>query len=251
VVPNPRQPRRAFDDAALGELAASIKANGVIQPIVVRRAGAGYELIAGERRLRAAKLAGLERVPAVVREVDELTQAQMALVENIQRQDLNPIERAEGYHALSRELGLTQAELGTRLGEDRSTIANHLRLLELAPPVRDLVRDGQLSLGHAKVLCGVADPAEQLRLAELVVQQSLSVRNLERILTAAPPTEEKPAEEASPYQRDLEANLTKQIGLRVQVRSGGSKAKGKVVIHYGSLDEFDTLLERLGVQLDD
>lgn len=249
VSPNPRQPRRAFDEAALNELAASIQANGLIQPIVVRRVGQGYELIAGERRLRAAKLAGLTRIPVVVREADDLTQAQLALVENIQRQDLNPIERAEGYHALQRELGLTQAELGTRLGEDRSTISNHLRLLDLALPVRDLVRDGKLSLGHAKVLCGVADPAEQQRLADLAIQQELTVRNLERVLATPAPVEAKPAEKASPYQRDLDANLTKQVGLRVQVRASGKK--GKVVIHYGSLDEFDALLEKLGVRLDD
>ncbi|MFT3784947.1 MAG: ParB/RepB/Spo0J family partition protein [Tepidisphaeraceae bacterium] len=253
VRPNPHQPRRQFDDAALAELAASIKTNGVIQPIVVKKVGPDYELIAGERRLRAAKLAGLTTVPAVVRDADRWSQAQMALVENIQRTDLNPIDRAHGYRTLLADLGLTQAELAIRLGEDRSTVSNHLRLLELDDAVQDLVRDGKLSLGHAKVLAGVTDKTEQIKLAELVVGQDLSVRNLERILTSAatPPTPapEKPA--GSAHVKDLETSLTRQIGLRVQLKTAAKKGKGKLVIHYNNLDEFDTLVGRLGVKLDD
>ena len=174
IDPNPRQPRQSFSDAALSELSDSIKTNGVIQPIVLRRNGDRYELIAGERRLRATKLANLPTIPAFVRDVDALSQAQMALVENIQREDLNPVDRAAGYRTLIDELGLTQSDLALRLGEERSSIANHLRLLDLTPSVLEQVRDGSLTLGHAKVLAGIADQDEQVRLATLAVGQGLS-----------------------------------------------------------------------------
>jgi ParB family chromosome partitioning protein len=247
IVPNPHQPRKVFNEASLAELAASIRSTGLIQPIVVRPTTEGYELIAGERRWRAAQLAGLQSLPALLREVDALTQAQMALVENIQREDLNPIDRAAGYSTLLDQLGLTQAELATRLGEDRSSIANFLRLLELTPPVRDLVRDGRLSVGHGKLLASVADAAEQQRLAELAVAQELSVRNLERLLQqggTTPPAARPP--EGSAHIQDLEKNLSRQLGMRVQLRSAG-KGKGRLTIHYASLDQFDDLLGKLGV----
>ncbi|MEA2711145.1 MAG: ParB family transcriptional regulator, chromosome partitioning protein [Phycisphaerales bacterium] len=252
VSPNPHQPRRQFNDAGLAELAASLKSNGVIQPIVVRRVNDRYELVAGERRLRAAKLAGLATIPAIVRELDSFTQAQMALVENIHREDLNPIERAAAYRALIDQLGLTQAELANRLGEDRSTVANFLRLLELAEPVRTMIRDGKLSLGHAKVLAGVSDALEQERLANLVVSQELSVRNLERLVQSpTAPAPDRPAKgSASAHLQDLEKSFARQLGMRVQIRSGANKSKGRVVIHYGSLDQFDQLLEKLGINAD-
>lgn len=254
VDPNPHQPRRQFTDANLAELADSIRANGVIQPIIVRAVGDRYQLIAGERRLRASKLAGLPTIPGLVRDADELAQAQMALVENIQREDLNPIDRALGYRTLVSELGLTQTDLANRLGEDRATIANHLRLLELPEAVQSLVRADKLSLGHAKVICGVSDPAEQARLAELAVSQGLSVRNLERVIASpqpAPSSKPLPKSTPSAHLRDLEVNLSKQLGVRVQVRTGASTSKGKVIIHYATLDEFDQLVERMGVRLDE
>src|SRR5947207_327576 len=162
IEPNPHQPRRQFNDAALADLAASFKTNGIIQPVVVRQvADDRYQLVAGERRLRAAKLAGLTTVPAIIRDVDSFKQAQMALVENIHREDLNPLDRAAAYRALVDQLGLTQAELAARLGEDRSSIANHLRLLDLPATVRDDITAGTISLGHAKVLASVSDPTEQ------------------------------------------------------------------------------------------
>lgn len=247
ITPNPHQPRRGFNDASLTELAASMKTNGVIQPVVVRQVGDSYQLIAGERRYRAAKLAGLETIPAIVRDVDSFTQAQMALVENIQREDLNPLERAQGYRTLLDQLGLTQAELASRLGEDRSSIANFLRLLELAPGVQELVRAGRLSTGHAKLLAGVQESVEQERLANLVVTQDLSVRNLERLLAGAPtPTPTKGAN-ATAHVLDLEKTLARQLGMRVQIRTM-KKGKGRLVIHYASLDQFDELLGRLGIQ---
>jgi ParB family chromosome partitioning protein len=253
IMPNPHQPRQDFNQSALAELAASIKSTGLIQPILVRKAGDGYQLVAGERRLRAARLAGLINIPALLRDVDSATQAQMALIENIQRSDLNPIERAQGYSTLIDQLGLTQVELAGRLGEDRSSIANHLRLLELTPAVQSMVRDGRLTLGHAKLIASVADILEQERLANLVISQGLSVRNLERIIQGAgptPPPARTPDHAPSPHIQDLEKSISRQLGLRVQLRSGAKKGRGKIIIHYGNLDQFDDLLERLGVKTD-
>ena len=180
ISPNPHQPRRQMSEASLAELAASLKGTGLIQPVVVRRVGERFELIAGERRWRAAQLAGLKTIPIIIKNVDQFAQAQMALVENIQRENLNPIDRAAAYHALITQLGLTQAELAQRLGEDRSSIANYLRLLDLSDAVQQSVIDGNLSLGHAKLLASVPDILEQNRLTQMVISQDLSVRNLER-----------------------------------------------------------------------
>ncbi|CAN5427035.1 ParB/RepB/Spo0J family partition protein [soil metagenome] len=252
IVPNPHQPRRTMNEASIAELAASLKSNGMIQPIVVRKVDTSYQLIAGERRWRAAKLAGLAQVPVIVRDVDAFTQAQMALVENIQREDLNPIERAQGYRTLMDQLGLTQAELSIRLGEERSTIANFVRLLDLAESVRLKVRDGILTLGHAKLLAGVPDILEQQRLADVVVSQGLSVRNLERMLQSTPvvPPPTKSAAPSTAYQQDLEKTLSRQLGMRVQMRSGAKKGKGRLIVHYASLDQFDDLMTRLGVTME-
>ena len=250
VVPNPHQPRRKMDEASIADLAASLKTTGLIQPIVVRKAGEQYQLIAGERRWRAARLAGLTVIPALLREVDSFTQAQMALVENIQRENLNPIDRAQAYHTLMNQLGLTQAELAGRLGEDRSSIANHLRLLDLPEPVQAMVGDGRLSLGHAKIIAGVPDILEQERLANLVVSQGLSVRNLERLLQegAEPSSRTEAPTNSSAYLLDLEKSLSAQLGMRVQIRSGAKKGRGRLIVHYGSLDQFDEILARLGVK---
>ena len=248
IRPNPHQPRKTINEAGIAELAASLKSSGIIQPLVVRRTKSGFEMIAGQRRWQAAKMAGLTEVPAIVREVDSYTQAQMALVENIQREDLNPIERAQGYRALMDQLGLTQAELAARMGEDRSGIANYLRLLDLAEPVRDMVRDGRLSLGHAKLLAGISDILEQQRLAETVTTQGLSVRNLERMLqdgSNGSPVRKPPA--LTPHLMDLEKSLARQLGMRVQVRSG-SKGRGRLILHYSSLDQFDEILQKLGAK---
>jgi ParB family chromosome partitioning protein len=250
VIPNPHQPRRQMNEASIAELAASLKSTGLIQPIIVRRSGDRYELIAGERRWRAARLANLTTLPAIIRDVDGFTQAQMALVENIQRENLNPIDRAQAYRALMSQLGLTQAELASRLGEDRSSVANHLRLLDLAEPVQKLVMEGRLSLGHAKVLAGVADILEQERLANLVVAQELSVRNLERLVQGAdaPAGPAKAPAAPSAHLQDLEKSLSRQLGMRVQVRATAKKSKGRLILHYASLDQFDELLGRLGVK---
>lgn len=258
VAPNPHQPRRTMNDATLAELAASIKATGVIQPVVVRRASDGqFQLIAGERRLRAAKLAGLKTIPAIVKEVDSFTQAQMALIENIQREDLNPIDRALGYRTLITQLGLTQHELAGRLGEDRGTVAHYLRLLDLHESVQQMVRDGRLPLGQAKLLAGVSDPAEQQRLANMAVTQNLSVRNLERLIDGSPTggrkvNRDKVAAGNSMHLASVEQSIARQIGMRVQIRAAPkSRGRGRIVIHYASLDQFDDLMTRLNVKLDD
>ena len=249
IQPNPHQPRRSFDQSSLAELAASIKSTGVIQPILVRKVGQQYQMIAGERRLRAAKLAGLVAIPALVRDIDTVTQAQMALIENIQREDLNPIDRAQGYRVLIDQLGLTQAELAGRLGEDRSSIANFLRLLDLSDSVKTMVRDGKLSLGHAKLIAGISDSVEQERLANLVLLQGLSVRNLERAIKEGhrPQAAKPPTNGAVAHLQDLEKNISRQLGLRVQLRAAAKKGKGRLIIHYASLDQFDELLTRLKV----
>ncbi|HYE17772.1 MAG TPA: ParB/RepB/Spo0J family partition protein [Tepidisphaeraceae bacterium] len=255
IAPNPHQPRKQFDEAAIASLATSIKTTGLVQPIIVRALPTTdgepqYELIAGERRLRAAKAAGLATLPAIVREVDAFTQAQMALIENIQREDLNPIDRAQAYRALMDQLGLTQAELAGRLGEERSSIANYLRLLDLAETVREHLRSGALSLGHAKILAGVADPVAQAALAEKTVTQGLSVRNLERLLQTpdAPTPAKQGVGDASAHIRDLEKNITSTLGMKVQLRQAAKKGQGKLVIHYSTLDQFDSLLDKLGVK---
>jgi len=253
IAPNPHQPRKDFSQQALSELAATIKSTGLIQPVIVRKQGDLYELIAGERRWRAAKLAGLQTIPAVVRDIDSFAQAQMALIENIQREDLNPMDRAQAYRTLISQMGLTQSELASRIGEDRSSVANFLRLLDLAEPVKTMIRDGRLSLGHAKIIAGVPDVLEQQRLAELVTTQGLSVRNLERLIQQGPtslPTTRAAGAAPSPHVQDLEKNLSRQLGMRVQVRSSAKKGRGKLILHYSTLDQFDGLMQRLGVSVE-
>jgi ParB family chromosome partitioning protein len=260
IVPNPHQPRRHFNEASLNELAASLRTTGMIQPVIVRPAGDGsdtYQLIAGERRWRAARLAELPAVPALIRDVDTITQAQMALIENIQREDLNPLDRALAYQALIKQLGLTQAELAGRLGEDRSTVTHFVRLLELPDPVQELIRDGRLSMGHAKLLAGLPSPTEQQRLATLAVEQSLTVRNLERLVqdatTAAPtlPTADQPRLKPSAHLQELERTLSRELNLRAQIRPSNRKGHGRLVLHYTSLDQFDELLVRMRVKVED
>jgi ParB family chromosome partitioning protein len=252
--PNPHQPRRHFDETALTELANSLKTTGMIQPVVARATDAGgFELVAGERRWRAAKLAGLTTLPVIVKKLDPIMQAQMALVENLQRQDLNPIERANAYKTLLGNLGLTQGELADRLGEDRSVIAHHVRLVELPESVQRSIAEGRLSLGHAKVLLAVLSPTEQARLAELCVQQDLTIRNLERLISVPPPNApetKKTLNPGSAHLADLEKNLSRHLGMRVQVKSSPGKKQGRIVLHYASLDQFDDLMNRLGVAMD-
>jgi ParB family transcriptional regulator, chromosome partitioning protein len=257
IHPSPGQPRTVFDDARLDELAASIKTQGIIQPVIVRARGAhgegaGYELIAGERRWRAAQRAGLHEVPAVVRDVAPTQAFEMALVENLQREDLNPLEEAAGYQRLVDEFGYTQEQLSERVGKDRSTVANALRLLRLPEGVRGLVAEGRLSMGHARALLGLEAAAAMEKLARRIVAGELSVRKVEELVRRARSEAKPPTTAAAPAAgrgpslsaRDLSMRLTRTLGTRVDVVEVGQE-RGQIAIHYHSLDQLDALLERL------
>jgi ParB family chromosome partitioning protein len=248
VHPSSSQPRKSFDDVRLGELAESIRTQGIIQPLVVRvRTGGGYELVAGERRWRAAQRAGLHEVPVVVREIAEARAFEMALVENLQREDLNPIEEAEGYQRLLAEYGYTQESLASRVGKDRSTVANALRLLRLPTTVRELVIGGRLGMGHARALLGLESDDAIERLARATVSRGLSVRQVEshvrreRTRAETPPA---PAPRPSPAARDLTERLQRHLQTRVRLVETGP-GKGHMEIHFGSLDELDSLLAKI------
>jgi ParB family chromosome partitioning protein len=248
VHPSAGQPRKHFDDARLDELAASIRAQGIIQPLVVRlREGGGYELIAGERRWRAAQRAGLHEVPAVVRDVAEKRAFEMAIVENLQREDLNPIEEAQGFERLIEEFGYTQEALATRVGKDRSTVANALRLLRLPDSVRTLVTEGRLAMGHARALLGLEAPGVIERLARRVVARELSVRQVEALVKREREGGDKAkAAPAAPTAsaRDLQERLSRALGTRVRVVEQGP-GKGHLEITYHSLDQLDAVLARI------
>jgi ParB family chromosome partitioning protein len=244
---NPEQPRKRFDEQKLEELAASIREHGVVEPILVRRQGQRYRILAGERRWRAAQRAGLKEVPAILREATDRQAFELALVENLQRADLNAIEEAEAYDVLASDHGLTQEEIATRVGKDRSTIANALRLLRLPGDVRDAVRGGQLDMGHARCLLGLEETGEMKKLAQRAIREGLSVRALEalvRSLAKKPARKAAPAESAST--RDLAARLQRRLGARVRIVQKSATA-GRLEIDYTSLDELDGILGKMGV----
>lgn len=239
--PGRHQPRRAFDQEALDSLAESIKAQGVVQPIVVRPAGGDkYEIVAGERRWRAAQKAGLKTIPAVVRTLDERAAMAVALVENIQRADLNPLEEAEALQRLIKECGLTHEQCAEAVGRSRVAVTNLLRLFELNADVQDLVRAQKLSLGHAKVLLGVAGP-RQSSLARLVVEQGLSVRQTESLVHAAAKPDRKPAARAP---QPFEQELTQKIGLPVQIKQD-KRGSGSITIRFKQATDLDRVVRLL------
>lgn len=242
------QPRKVFDDQKLEELAASLKVQGIVQPLVVRmRPAGGYELIAGERRWRAAQKAGLQEVPAVIRDIAPDSAFEMSLVENVQREDLNPIEEAEAYQRLIAEHAYTQESLAARVGKDRTTIANALRLLKLPEGVRGFVMAGRLSMGHARALLGLEDGATIERMARRVMSREMSVRQVEALVRR----EREPRQDGAPdpdrptaSARDLGERLSRHLGTRVRVVEDSPQA-GRIEIRYGSLDQLDTLLRSL------
>ena len=245
IVPNRYQPRQTFPPQELAELAASLKQSGLLQPVLVRRKGDGmYELISGERRWRAAREAGLETIQAMIRNCSDEESILLALVENLQREDLNPIEMARAYQRMMNEFGLTQDTVAQRVGCERSSVANAVRLLQLPVQVQHLIETDQLSAGHAKVILGLASPAEQLRLAHLAVSRNLSVRETEHILSSGLIARKRHAKELrrSPFS-DVEERLQKRLGTKVSVLNG--RRGGKVIIHYFSSAELDGLLEQL------
>ncbi len=255
IQPNPHQPRRSFDEQALRELADSILSAGLIQPIVVRasRGATGvYELIAGERRWRAARLAGLEAIPAVLRDTSDQQSAEFALIENLQRADLNPIERAEGLQSLCDRFGLTQSALAQRVGMPRPSIANLLRLLQLPESVRELLRSGDLTLGHGKLLVGLSDNQLIEQLAGRCARAGWSVRKLEEELKRVGGEAPAPARHAAPprppHVLNLEQQLSSHLGTKVKIREGRTKGSGSLVIEFYDLDQFDGLMQRMGFE---
>jgi ParB family chromosome partitioning protein len=242
IQPNPLQPRKAFAPGALADLARSIKASGVIQPVVVRRTGHGYQLIAGERRWRAARDAGLPRIPAVVREASDVESLEIALVENLLREDLNPIEQAEAYQKLLADFGWTQDELGARVGKDRSSIANALRLFKLPAIIQDDLRSGRLTMGHALALLGLTTSAEQLRLREEILAHAWSVRATEATVQTRRPAP------TTGRRRSVELVALEETiahALMTRVRISGHDRRGKIEIEYATAEE----LERLSAML--
>ena len=246
IEPNPHQPREDFDPKAVRELAQSIREKGILQPIAVRRFGSGYQLIAGERRFRAARLAECAVVPAIVMDVGtDQEMMELSLIENIQRENLNPIEEAKAYRMLIDECFLTQDEVAQRVGKDRSTIANTLRLLALAPEVLDALQAGQISAGHARTLLGVDNAEQQLALCQQIIAQGISVRRTEALVKALKEKVEqkKPTRSKDPNLLSLEEDLQRYFGTSVNINRRG--AKGKIEIEFYSNDDLDRVLELL------
>jgi ParB family transcriptional regulator, chromosome partitioning protein len=249
ISPNEHQPRHHFEDARLDELAQSIRANGIIQPIVVRKVDGGYRIIAGERRWRAAQRAGLTRVPIVIREVDaddHAQQLEMALIENIQREDLNPMDEAAAYEKLSTHFDMTQEEIAAAVGKDRSSIANHLRLLKLPQEVRAEVAGGRLTMGHARALLAIGDERRQRDVAREVISQNLSVRETElRVKRSDRPgaTQQGTAAEPDVHTRAAQDKLRMTLGTRVRIVRKGKG--GRIEIDFASEDELQRVYERL------
>ncbi len=241
IAPNPQQPRKDFDDKALQDLAASLRQSGVLQPVVVRRLGDGYQLIVGERRWRAAKLAGITRIPAVIREVSDAQSLELALVENLLREDLNPMEEAEAYQRLLAEFGWTQEELAQRVARDRSSVANCLRLLKLPELIQTDLRAGRLTMGHARALLSLDSPADQLRLREQILAHSWSVRTTEEGVQAKRARPARRQLRRSPELAAVEDAL--RVALATRVRLVGSERAGRIEIAYSSREELDRLVE--------
>lgn len=250
VVPNPRQPRTHFDDAGLQELAASIRSNGILQPLLVRSLPSGrFELVAGERRWRAAKLAGLSSVPALVRDVSDAESLEMALVENLQREDLGPLERASAYQQYIDAFRTTPEALATRLGESRANVVNYLRILKLGDEIREFIRSNQLGMGQARAIVGIADPQRQLAVARRTVRQNLTVRQVEALSKTnigGQPSKSEQAGGGDRHFQAVEQALSKALGMPVVLRAGKAKNSGRIVIRYRSLEEFDRIAEKLG-----
>lgn len=245
LTPNPQQPRSVFDDARLEELAQSIRRNGVIQPILARRAGDRFEIIAGERRWRAAQRAGLMKAPVIVRDVPDDRLLEVALIENIQRDDLNPMEEAAAYRRLADELHLTQDAIAAAVGKDRSSVANTLRLLRLPDEVRNLVSDASLSMGHARALLGLESPAAQRELAREIVSKGLSVRETEALVKrqGAPEPAPKPETKKDPNTRAAEEKLRFALGTQVEIIRRGKG--GRIQIAFTSEEELDRIFTKI------
>ena len=244
--PNPFQPRRSFTEEGLEQLAESIRHHGILQPIVVRPSGDGYQLIAGERRWRAAQIAGLQRIPAVVRELDDPSMVQVALIENLQREDLNPIEEASAYRRLMDEFNMTQEQLSSTIGRSRPAIANAVRLLNLPTEIQRAVEERKLSEGHARCLLAISDQGDQLKVAAQIIANGLNVRQAEELVRGTTrdvsrETIRKRTSEDDPDAVRLTQRLGERLGTRVKL--SGSVRKGKLEIEYYSVEDLDRILE--------
>lgn len=252
--PNPYQPRKTFDEQSLKELANSIERSGVFQPIIVRRSQIkGYEIIAGERRFRASKLAGKTTIPAIIRNFDEEMMMQIAVLENLQREDLNPLEEAEAYDMLMKNLKLTQAQVAERLGKSRPYIANYLRLLSLPKLVKEMVQEERLSMGQARTLLGLKDKSNLLKLANRCVKENLTVRQLEKIVSEMNDSKEKKKiprlmKEKPYYLRESEERLMDKFGTSVAIQE--KNGKGKIEIEYLSQNDLTRILDILDIHFD-
>ena len=252
IEPNRKQPRKYFDETALEELAASLKAYGMIQPIVVKKSGDYYEIIAGERRWRAAKIAGLKKVPVVIKKWEEGEAFEAALVENLQREDLNPMEEAESYLRLQDEFGLSQEKIAEKVGKSRSAVTNSLRLLQLDPRVRNFVVENKLTGGHARTLLSVTNGDEQFELAEMVIEEGLSVRAVEALVKAHLAKAEKSEKEEKEVSKEdareyraIEDDLKSFFSTKVKLKPLGKRNKGKIEIEYYSDEDLERLLALL------
>ena len=252
IRPNPYQPRKTFDNKSLKELSESIKENGVFQPIIIRKSVNGYEIIAGERRFRASKLAKKQTIPAIIREYDEAKMMEVAVLENLQREDLTPLEEAQAYEMLQKNLGLTQAEVSKRLGKSRPYIANYLRLLTLPQKTKRLLQRGELSMGQARTLLGLKDKDSIDDLARKVVKNGITVRQLESLVAKLNEKEKKPKKKSikkSAFIRATESQLTDKFGTSVNITEG-KKGNGHLAIDFASTDELNRILDLLGINLD-
>ena len=252
IRPNHYQPRKTFDNKSLKELSESIKENGVFQPIIIRKSVNGYEIIAGERRFRASKLAKKKTIPAIIRKFDEAQMMEVAVLENLQREDLTPLEEAQAYEMLQKNLGLTQAEVSKRLGKSRPYIANYLRLLTLPQKTKRLLQRGELSMGQARTLLGLKDKDGIDDLARKVVKNGITVRQLESLVAKLNEKEKKPKKKSikkSAFIRASESQLTNKFGTSVNITEG-KKGNGHLAIDFASTDELNRILDLLGINLD-
>lgn len=247
IIPGEQQPRKVFNDKALHELAASIREKGVLQPVIVSRTGDGtFRLIAGERRWRASSLAGIRQIPAIIKDVASKEAFEMALIENIQREDLNPMETADAFHRLMKDYNLTQEDVSAKVGKERATVANYLRLLKLPEEVKALVNNGSLSMGHARAILSIEGRAHQIEAARRIVTKGLSVREAETLVKTIGKEKKPKARKKDPQIASLEERLIQSLGTKVRIHHKGKK--GRIEIEYYSLDELDRLLDMLTEQ---
>lgn len=253
IRPNPYQPRKNFDEENLKDLSDSIRKNGVFQPIIVRKSSVmGYEIIAGERRFRASKLAGKDSIPAIVRAIDDEQMMEVAVLENLQREDLSPLEEAEAYSTLMKNLKITQSELSERLGKSRPYIANYLRLLDLPREVKAFVQDGKLSMGQARTLLALKDKDKLVELAKKTVKENYTVRQLEQIVSdmnGKKKVKKDRKKKLSPYLLQSQDRLQEKFGTKVAIKANEKTGKGKIEINYLSTEDFNRILDVLNIEL--